>query len=78
LSELAQVEAGAEHVTGAGDDDGLHRLVDREVVKRVRELVAERDRERVLLLGPVEGHGRDAVRRPAPEDELVAHVIERQ
>jgi len=40
LLELAQVEAGAEDVTGAGDDDGLHRFVAREGVEGVRELVA--------------------------------------
>ena len=53
--ELGQVEAGAERVTGAGEHDDLDGLVRDEPGQRVGDLVAQRDRERVLLRRAIEG-----------------------
>src|SRR4030095_9713169 len=60
VPELAQVEPRREDAPRARDDDGLHGLVADEPVDRVADLVAERDREGVLLFGPGEDDGRDA------------------
>jgi len=53
------VVAGAERVAGALDDEDLDvgRRVDE--IDRPDQLVAERDRQRVALLGPVECDPRD-------------------
>ena len=73
LLELAQVEAGTEDVTGARDDDGLHRLLAAQVVERARQLVTKSDGQRVLLLCPVERQRHDAVVRRRSQHQPVAH-----
>jgi hypothetical protein len=78
LLELAQVETGGEGVTGSRDDDRLDFLVAGEGIQRVRELVAQGNGERVLLLGPVECEGRDTFLRARPQNERVAHVTLRR
>ena len=56
-----QVGAGAEAAPGAGDDDDPHVVVGVDPVERVDHLVHHRARERVELLGPVEGDRGDAL-----------------
>ena len=63
LAELLQVEAGGEDVAGAGDHDRLDGRVAPERVDRVAHLVAEGDRQGVLLLGARQRDRRDARRR---------------
>ena len=59
-------------VARAGDDDCLDGLVAREVVERVADLVAQRDRQRVLLRRPIERqHG---VRVVAFDPEVGFHL----
>src|SRR5512145_2354051 len=53
-AELREVEARREDVAGAGDDRAAERGIARQLRERLRDLVAQGDRERVLLLGPVE------------------------
>jgi hypothetical protein len=59
--ELLEVEARREDVATGGDDHDANRLASRELRQSIRDLVAQRDRERVLLPDPVEGQRDHAV-----------------
>jgi hypothetical protein len=57
--ELAQVESGAERVTGGRHDHHPHRVVVRKHVQRVTDGIAQLHRQRVLLVGSVEDQAHD-------------------
>ena len=69
--DLVHVAAGAEVAAGAGDDDGANVLGARQRAEQVAQLGVRLERQRILLLGAIEGHRRDAI------DDLPAEVAGR-
>ena len=61
VRQLADVRAGRERPLVAGEDDAANRLVAVQLLEPCDELLHERLRERVQLLGPVQPDDRDRV-----------------
>ncbi len=59
--EFRQVEPGAERVSRRRQDHTAHALVGCEAVQDVAQLVAQGDRQGILLLGPVDDDRHDAL-----------------
>jgi hypothetical protein len=71
-AELADVHAGAERAARAGEQDGVDAVVGGRGLQRLGEREAQRDRQRVALLGPVEREDRDRAVALGPQRSLVA------
>ncbi len=72
-AELGHVHARAERRPGAGEGDAADPVVVAERTERVGELDAQLDRERVALIGTLQGEHRD---RLAPLDrEQAGHLV---
>jgi hypothetical protein len=74
IRHLVDVGAGREGaLAGAGDDDGLDRIILLEAGERVVDLAHQIEAQRVQFVRPVQGDEPDTV-EPLADDEVVCHV----
>src|SRR5918994_6395100 len=76
--ELRHVHSRAERRTCAGEDDAAHRLVGGERAEGLAKLDAELDRQRVALLGALQGDQRDLATALDRQQACHAMMLSRQ